>query len=325
MFSELDDKLIRCLADGGFHSGTALGKALGVSRAAVWQHLQGLERLGLTFDAISGRGYRLTQPLELLDHDLIWQALPIEQRAQLDMLMVLPVVNSTNTYLRQVPANTPHATLCLAECQTGGRGRMGRSWISPYGRNIYLSIAWHYPQGGGALAGFSLAVAVAVVRCLQELAIADVGIKWPNDILSGGRKLAGILIETSGEMHGMTRVIVGVGLNVQMPDSAAMQIDQAWVDLHQLGVHASRNRIAALLIQHLLIAIQQFTEHGFVFFQPEWQLLDVSRGRPVSIRQGEQVFDGIARGIDKHGLLLVEHSVGVRSYASGEVSLRVCD
>jgi BirA family transcriptional regulator, biotin operon repressor / biotin---[acetyl-CoA-carboxylase] ligase len=325
VFTEVDYKLLQLMADGCFHSGTSLGEALGISRAAVWQRMQKLQAYDLSFDAVTGRGYRLARPLDLLDSDVIQAGLDPATRKMLGRLLILPLIDSTNSYLRECVPVDALGTVCLAECQSGGRGRLGRHWVSPFAANIYLSIAWRYAHGTARLAGFSLAVAVAVVRALQALGVTNAGIKWPNDILIGGRKLAGVLVEASGETHGPCRVVIGVGLNVRMPDKSASLIDQAWIDLEQCGIDVPRNAVAAQLICQLFAMAQEYTREGFEAFQTSWQQLDVANGKAILVREHDRETAGIGRGIDSMGLLLVEHAGEIRRYASGDISLRVGD
>jgi BirA family biotin operon repressor/biotin-[acetyl-CoA-carboxylase] ligase len=324
--NELDMKLLSLIADGGFHSGTALGKELGITRAAVWQHIQHLLSLGLRIDALSGKGYRLSQRLDLLDSDGILSQIQASAHQKISKIAILPCVDSTNNYLRKQPHSGQGVSICLAEFQSNGRGRMGRSWISPFASNIYLSIAWQFAHGSERLAGFSLVVALAIVRALKRLGLQSAGIKWPNDVLWNRAKLAGVLIEASGEMHGPTHVVLGLGLNVNMPAHAANNIDQPWTDLSHAKISVPRNKIAAYLIEELLQIITTFGEHGFPHFMDEWAKYDLCLNHHVSIAgSGNTHYEGIARGVDATGLLLLEQSDGIKAYASGDVHLRIAD
>ena len=323
MFSDLDLRLVQLLADGRFHSGCALGKLLGVSRAAVWQHIGHLRRAGLDVDAVSGRGYRLGRPIELLDRDLIHRQLDPNALALLAAIEIYPVLASTNSYLRSAVLPAKGVSACFAESQTAGRGRAGRSWVSPFASNLYLSIAWQFQYGTAKLAGLSLAVAVVLARALQHLGLDTVGIKWPNDLYVDGRKIAGILVEASGESHGPCSVVIGIGLNVLMDDKYADGIDQPWTDLHRCGLVHSRNTVAAAVLSRLLLLTRDFDRYGFSAFASEWQQLDLTRDRPVLIRDHERVLEGVARGVDEQGLLQLERDGRIESHASGDVSLRL--
>ncbi len=316
--------LIEQLSDGRFHSGETLGETLGVSRAAVWKMIPRLEELGLDIYAVSGKGYRLAVPFEPLDADIMLQQLSRESGTFLAGIEVLRELDSTNRYLMQAAlGGADSGTVCLAEYQYGGRGRRGRNWASPYGGNIYLSLLWRFNDGTARLGGLSLAVAVALMRLLQELGIENAGIKWPNDILVDGKKLAGILSDVAGESNGPCHVVVGIGMNFQMSKNQAATIGQPWVDLSQLGLKQGRSVIAGRLIHHLLIMLNDYQQYGLNAFISEWRQWDLARDNGIIIHHGEKATEGVARGIDEQGLLLVEHDGAIQKYASGEVSLRL--
>ncbi len=316
--------LIEQLADGCFHSGESLGQALGVSRAAIWKMIPKLEQLGLEVYAVSGKGYRLAMPFEPLDPAAILAELPEQSHALLSAIDVLRELDSTNRYLLQAAAaGAVSGSVCLAEYQYGGRGRRGRNWASPYGGNIYLSLLWRFIDGTARLSGLSLAVAVAIMRLLEELGIKGAGIKWPNDILVEGKKLAGILLDVAGESNGPCHVVIGVGMNLQMSKKQAETIDQPWIDLRQLGLTQSRNEVSGRLIHHLLLALDTYQSEGLAAFIDEWRQWDLARDSEITIYHGNGAQHGVARGVDEQGLLLVEHGTAVQRYASGEVSLRL--
>lgn len=315
-------QLIEQLADGRFHSGEALGKALGVSRAAIWKMIPVLQELGLEVQAVSGRGYRLAVPFEPLERQALLAELTAESRPLLAGLELLHEVDSTNSHLMQAAASYPSASACLAEYQSAGRGRRGRRWLSPYGSNLYLSLLWRFQDGTSRLAGLSLAVAVALMRMLVEAGLQEVGIKWPNDILLQGKKLAGTLLDVAGEANGPCYVVIGIGINGRMSAQQAAEIDQPWSDLWRSGIDYRRNRLAGRLLHHLLLSLESYQQAGLEAFRREWQQWDLTHDREVAIHQGERVVTGIARGIDEAGLLRVEHQGAVHHYASGEVSLR---
>ena len=316
--------LLRILADGQFHSGVALGAAVGMGRSAVWKHLHALAEWDIDLHAVPGKGYRLARPVELLDHDLILNALPATATAALSGLEIHQDIDSTNRYLmNKARLGAPSAQVCLAERQQAGRGRRGRGWVSPFGANIYLSLLWRFTLNAESLSGLGLVVGVAVNRALREAGLTDAGLKWPNDILWQNRKLAGILLEMSGEMSGPCAVVIGVGLNVRMPTSAVQTIDQPWVDLETaLNRPVSRNQLATNLIQHIIYAIQEFELYGFNGFAQEWAQHDLANGKSVALHLPNQAtVNGIGRGVDASGALLLEDHNGVRHYPYGEVSL----
>jgi len=317
--------LLTLLADGRFHSGAALGDALGVTRSAVWKAVQVCSEHGIDIHSVRGKGYRLAQELDLLQQDRIVSQLDMSVRPLLGDLEIHHEIDSTSKHLLRLAADgAATGTACFAEAQTGGRGRRGRSWVSPFGSNIYLSVLWRFAQGPAALSGLSLAIGVAVLETVQALGIDGGGLKWPNDVLWNGRKLAGVLLDLSAEAGGPSTVVVGVGLNVRMPDSAALSIDQPWVDLHSLLPVAppSRNFIAAQLLGRVLAALSEFEREGLTPFQARWARWDCLAGQPVALLLPTQRITGRAQGIDATGALLLETEGQVRAYASGEVSVR---
>lgn len=318
--------LIEILADGRFHSGEALGKRLGISRSAVWKSLRQLPELGLELHPVSGRGYRLVEPIELLDKQSIVAQLDSTFSNAFSGLQLFSVIDSTSKYLKQLAeGGAPSGTVCLAEYQSDGRGRRGRHWHSPYGSNLYLSILWRFNDGMSRLGGLSLAVAVAIMRCLVALGGKNIGIKWPNDIVTREGKFAGILLDVAGESSGPCYAVIGIGLNYAMSVKVGRLIDQPWTQLRDIGVVVGRNELVARLLENLFEVIAVYEQHGFEPFRQEWQQWDMLCDQAVTVHMPNQSREGIARGIDALGMLQVEHQGKIHHYASGEVSLRMAD
>jgi BirA family biotin operon repressor/biotin-[acetyl-CoA-carboxylase] ligase len=319
-------QLLDLLADGALHSGEVLGDRLGVSRMAVCKHVRALRDGGVPIETVKGRGYRLPYAVELLDGDAILAALHPATRTRLNGIETLLEVDSTNSRLRRLASEgAASGTACLAEQQRAGRGRNNRRWISPFAANLYVSLLWRTPAGVAGLGGLSLVAGIAVVRGLESFGVTTAGLKWPNDVIVDGAKLAGILIDVTGESTGPCAAIIGIGINVAMPRRDAEQIDQRWTDLCSVtGREAvSRNRLAARLLDALLEAVAIFDLQGLEPFLPEWRRLDIAAGRQVDLRIGSEVVPGRARGIDAAGALLVDTDSGRRRFASGEISLRL--
>ncbi len=315
--------LIAMLADGYFHSGEVLGKRLGISRAAVWKSLQQLPALGLELQAVNGRGYRLASPIELLDEKVITTLLNAEVAKSINDFHLFPAIDSTSKHLKQLAeSGAPSATVCLAEYQSEGRGRRGRRWHSPYGSNIYLSLLWRFGDGMARLSGLSLAVAVALMRCFEQQGATGLGIKWPNDIVTEQGKLAGILLDVAGESSGPCHAVIGVGVNYSMSASVGAPIDQAWTQLQACGVSIGRNALVASLLTHLIGVISLYERQGFEPFRNEWQQWDILRDNAVALVMANDTYEGIARGIDESGMLLVEQQGQIHPYAAGDVTLR---
>ena len=312
-------KLLLHLADGQFHSGEALGEAMGVSRAAVWKQLKKLEELEVPFSSVKGKGYRLHDPIELLDEADIRSA--VSQR--LDCLELLLEVNSTNTYLfERASDHMGKRYAVLAEKQSTGRGRRGRQWISPFGRNSYLSLLVSFSGGMSALEGLSLTVGIAVEKALTRLGIDGVGLKWPNDVYADGRKLAGILLEVTGEYNSHCQVVIGVGLNLSMSESEARDIDQPWVDLKSLKPDLSRNQVAGVLLDELLSSVDTFQREGFAPLQEYWSQKDIYHNKEVVISSPTQQISGTVKGVNRKGELMLRTERGMEIISAGELSVR---
>jgi BirA family biotin operon repressor/biotin-[acetyl-CoA-carboxylase] ligase len=315
--------LLRILADGQFHSGEVLGQALGISRAGVWKHLRALKARGIDICSIPGKGHRLAAPIELLSEAQIRAALAAPALARLGGLELHQHIDSTNSELRRRAAALPSAFVCLAEGQSAGRGRYSRAWASPYARNLYLSLLWRFDSGPDALTGLSLAVGVAVLRALRRLGITGVGLKWPNDLVWRGAKCAGALSEMTGESCGNCSVVIGVGVNVDMPRPLGAAITQPWTDLRTIsGQPVSRNRLAGMLISELIEALAAFEDTSLATVLDEWRQHDILNGHPVVVTLAHGDETGVARGIDAGGALLVESGGGIKRYLSGDVSVR---
>jgi BirA family biotin operon repressor/biotin-[acetyl-CoA-carboxylase] ligase len=216
----------------------------------------------------------------------------------------------------------------LAERQTGGRGRRGRSWASPLAAHLYLSLARQFSGGLARLGGLSLVAGIAVVEALHELGLGDVCLKWPNDVVvrdhAGLRKLGGLLVEGGGEHAGPVRAVLGIGLNVRMPVATAAAIDQPWCDLAALGPAVSRNAIAATLLAHLLPALETFDREGLAPYLPRYAALDALAGQRVRLHLPGGECDATALGLADDGALRVRTDDGSeRVLHSGEVSVRM--
>lgn len=334
LLSSKQKMILALLANGDFHSGTELADTLGISRAAVWKHIARLAELGLTYAAVRGKGYKLTKPLELLNTEKITAGLNEFARETVQsedsaLLELHDQLDSTNDYLLgRAQQGAAAGTVCFAEHQMAGKGRRGRRWISPFGSNIYLSILWRFTQGSAALAGLSLAMGVAVLRALREhcsflMSRINIGLKWPNDIVSQDKKLGGILIEVSGESDGLCTAVVGLGLNLHVPKSAGEHINQAWTDLTQLTQkkNLARNQLAATLLNHCLPVLADFEQIGLHPYLEEWRGYDCLLNKTATVLVGGKIIEGIVRGIDDNGLLRLERADGVvQTFASGELS-----
>jgi len=317
--------LIGEIADGAACSGNDLANTLGVSRAAVWKQIEHLRERGLAISAVPGQGYRLAAPIDLLDAPAILATMTPAARARLAEIRVHWQLDSTSSeLLRRAGTETGAAVVCLAEIQTHGRGRRGRSWHTPVTGGIAMSVLKRFEGGMASLAGLSLVVGIAVAQALEDLGMGGVGLKWPNDLMANGAKLAGILVELGGDAHGPCHAVIGIGINCRLGARADLSIDQPWTDLATLsgGTPPPRNLVVARVLDRLVATLDRFAVDGFAAFSAEYAQRDVVRGHRVSVVRADGRHEGVARDIDVRGALIVAFDDGERSLDSGEVSIR---
>jgi BirA family biotin operon repressor/biotin-[acetyl-CoA-carboxylase] ligase len=322
--SELTFRALRALADGRFHSGEDVARALGRSRATLSEALKIAPELGLDLYSVRGKGYRLASPIEFLDADSIGSELAA--RGSRVRLQVVDQVDSTSTRLLELAAvGAPSGTCLAAEWQTAGRGRRGRSWVSSVGGSLTFSLLWRFERGAGHLGGLSLAAGVAVAQALAECGVERAQVKWPNDVVVDFRKLAGILVETSGEIQGPTVAVIGVGVNYRLGERAMDRIDQPVVDVARSASPVpARGAVLAALLAHLGEALEDFDHRGFDGVRDTWRSLHAYQGRAVRvIPPREPAFDAEVADVAPDGALVVTTPDGrTQALASAEVSLR---
>lgn len=324
--NDTQHKLLQCLADGDFHSGEELGAAAGVSRSAVWKQLQSMQDWGILLEAQKSRGYRIVGGLQLLNSKKIEAALSGTAKSLMASLKLYNEVESTNGALMAAitRGENVHGQVCSAERQTAGRGRRGRVWQSPFGCNLYFSIAWRFDQGIAAMEGLSLAVGVALCRTLAKLGYSGIQLKWPNDLLVESRKLGGILLEIAGDVSGDCFVVVGIGLNIAMPASQAESIEQPYTDLSALENPAvvERNTLFAEFLNELLPMLESYQKLRFGAYREEWLALNAHAGKKVVLVSGAREVIGRALGVSETGGLLLDVDGEQREFVGGELSLR---
>lgn len=319
--------LLQRLASGPV-SGGVLARESGLTRAAVWKRIDALRAAGAAIDASPGRGYALRQSLDLLDADAIRSGMPADALAQLGSLEVAWSVDSTNSRMLDRDAPAAGCEVLLAERQTCGRGRRGRTWASPLAAHVYLSVARRFDGGLARLGGLSLVAGVAACESLHALGFPQVALKWPNDLVvvdAGGlRKLGGLLVEGGGEHAGAASAVVGLGINVRMPRAGAAGIDQPWIDLAAIATPApARNEVVAALLAQLLPALARFDAGGLSEFLPRFAALDALVGRPVHVCAGGGAWPATALGIAEDGALRVRDEHGdERRVHAGDISVR---
>ncbi|MBA5762784.1 bifunctional biotin--[acetyl-CoA-carboxylase] ligase/biotin operon repressor BirA [Vibrio sp. 404] len=307
--------ILNTLCDGHFHSGEGLGEQLGISRAAVSKHVKGIQSWGVDVFSVQGKGYKLAEPMQLLNQELL-------QSLVTAPLELIPVIDSTNQHLLDRINVLESGSVCLAEYQSKGRGRRGREWVSPFGCNLYLSMYWRLEAGMAGAMGLSLVVGVAIVEALEKLGIAGIKLKWPNDLYHHDKKLAGILVEMSGQAGSAAHLVIGMGMNLAMP-SNTQGITQPWACLSDVAEQTvDRNQLAATLINTLQDALTDYEMTGMQGFVERWNRVDNYLGREIRLIMGNREVVGVSRGINEQGAVLIETSNGLETYIGGEISLR---
>lgn len=322
-------QVLQILADGQRYTSSQLIRSLGITLVELEQTIKTLIDYGIKFHPAAPYHYQLSEKIELLDRQRILMALSPAIRGKLGHLEILSEIDSTNRYLLEQDYSG-QVIAGLAEYQTAGRGRRGRVWVSPYGSGLCLSVKYRYEGLNYALGGLTIAVAVSVGQILREIGASGIQLKWPNDVLWQGKKLAGILLENRTLANQIGDVVMGIGINVKMPYVETRLITQPWTDLQTaLGTTFSRNQLAALLIEQCMTACYQYFNYGLNPFIPAWQTFDMVYGKSITLtipaNKGEdkpQSITGIACGIDETGALLVQVGNRKQRYLYGEVSIR---
>ncbi|HEY6530084.1 MAG TPA: biotin--[acetyl-CoA-carboxylase] ligase [Cellvibrionaceae bacterium] len=315
---ERNQQLLSVLADGQYHSGQALGAALGISRAAVWKLIQQLQAQQVPLQSRHGLGYCWPGAGGVLSKEAILRQLPDNNNLHLDVHWQTASTNSL--LLDAARTGSIHRRVVFAEQQTGGRGRRGRTWVSPLAQNLYCSMGWHFEQGVAQVEGLSLAVGVVIVRSLQAMGVQGLSLKWPNDIWLDGRKLAGVLIEVGGDLSGQFHLVLGVGLNSHMPVEQAKS--QGWASLLE-QYNLNRNQLAAQLIQALEELLDEFPNRRFSHYQDAWNQLNALANKAIVIDQAGSCEDAICLDAAVNGGLVVRCQTGVKTLLGGEISLRL--
>jgi BirA family transcriptional regulator, biotin operon repressor / biotin---[acetyl-CoA-carboxylase] ligase len=322
--------ILRQLSDGKFHSGEALASQFNVTRATIWNAIQAAEEMGVEIFSVRGRGYQLPTAFTPLNATAILKALG--DKAHAFSVEVHDELTSTNTYLMQNAPELPNAICVVAQLQTDGRGRRGRTWQASLGASLTFSVLWRFQCGASSLSGLSLAVGVALIRALNALGINEAKLKWPNDVLVlhntqtqvQSQKLAGILIELQGDMEGPSVAVIGIGLNVKLPAKLQLNIDQSTTDLATLlGKSIDANIVLGKLLTHLYAVLDMFTKEGFAPLRDEWTRYHAYHKQPVNLLHPDgRVTHGVVNNIADDGVLFLQTDAGEQRFMSGEISLR---
>jgi BirA family biotin operon repressor/biotin-[acetyl-CoA-carboxylase] ligase len=307
--------IIAELSRGGFISGEVLATNLGISRAAVSKHIASLDEFGVDVFSVKGKGYKLATPLSLIDEKRLKDSLNAR-------CFYFDDIPSTNAFLLGHVNDLSSGDICVAEHQSAGRGRRGRTWVSPYGGHLYASLYWQFSQGMAQAMGLSLVVACSLVTVLRNMGVPDVGVKWPNDIYLNQKKLAGVLIEMNGQADSVCHVVIGIGVNMSMSPQPSGKIDQPWSDLSELAKMPDKTSLTVQLQQQLVADLERFEGDGLKAFKQRWREVDLFDGQPIKLLMGDNVVEGICCGIDDQGAVLLQNDQGIQAYVGGEISLR---
>lgn len=317
-------RLIELLNDGNYHSGSSIGASMQLTRSMVWKLINQLKAQSIEIASIKGKGYRLMQPIKFLHSQQIKNYISHEtcrSKVNIELFDSLP---STNLYLSKASYPSEKILICLAEAQTAGQGRLQRPWHSPFASNIYFSGSWSFGTNISKLAGLSLVIALAIVRMLASAGITQhIHIKWPNDILHQGKKLAGVLIQAMTDTQSMTQAIIGIGINVNMTQDPHAHISQPWTSMQNiLGKALDRNFLVGMLINELFQTIELFNAHGLSCLLPEWQHYDYLSGKTIRLNNQNKQIIGQATGINEVGEIMIKHANGkIFSYCAGEATI----
>jgi BirA family biotin operon repressor/biotin-[acetyl-CoA-carboxylase] ligase len=315
----------------GFVSGAQLSATLGVSRSAVWKAALRLRELGVEVEGLPRQGYRLALPCSPLSSRAVREQIAPELRERLHDLQVCWNTTSTNADLLAQPAPRGRFSVRLAEYQSAGRGRRGRSWLAAPGAALCLSWSWRFDALPAHVGSLGLAIGIAAVGTLCSFGLEGAGLKWPNDLVTDEGKLAGILIELVSESAGPALVVIGIGMNVTLGDTlrdAVRAEGNRACDLRSLATSRGdslpqRNELAARLVSDGVTMLQRWERAGFAPLMAEWQQLDRLRGKEVVLRGPASELRGIARGVDIDGALLLDDGSTVHRCNSGEATVRI--
>jgi BirA family biotin operon repressor/biotin-[acetyl-CoA-carboxylase] ligase len=305
----------------GFVSGEELARKCGISRTMVWKHIKSLEREGFGIEAVPSQGYKITATPDILRLSDIKPGLKTGVIGK--KILLLSETASTNTLAMEMAAEgTPEGTVVIAETQTGGKGRLGRKWISPKG-NLYLSVVLrpNIPIQKAPL--ITLTGAVAVALAIRKTCGLEAGIKWPNDILVSGKKVSGLLTEMSAEQDRIRHIVLGIGVDVNMDMSELPLEVRSQTTTLAAEAGAKINRIVLLqqVLRDLERWYQEFLAHEGAVLE-EWKKLNITTGNRITVSGAGEALDGLAQGVDRDGRLIVRLDDGtIRTVAAGDVMI----
>ncbi|MBQ7447205.1 MAG: biotin--[Eubacterium sp.] len=307
---------------GGFVSGQELSKLLGVSRTAVWKAIRQLEEAGYEIEAVRNKGYRLVSEPDLLTAEVISARLSTKWAGQ-EILSFDEIDSTNNEVKRRAEAGAGHGLLAVSEVQTAGRGRMGRPWSSPAGSGIWMSLLLRPALAPIQASGLTLVMALAVREAIVTMTGAACGIKWPNDIVSEGRKVCGILTEMSAEPDRINHIVIGVGINVT-DDSFPEEICDRAISIWQIcGQKIRRAELIAEILKQFELFFDRYLQNGDMSaLLEDYNAALINRGQKIRVLDPAGEYEAVADGINASGALIVEKDGMRKEIISGEVSVR---
>ena len=319
-----EDDLLKILTDGEIYSGQELADRMGVSRTAIWKQISKIRDKNLEVKSIRGKGYQLINPVELLDKDNIVAELTPATLKQLNSLQIFYQTSSTNELLMEQMLNEPiQANVVLAEYQTRGVGRRGNQWLSGLTSGLCLSIGWHFDQIPKTFTALSLATGVVLAKSIRQIENSNIQLKWPNDLIYNNSKLGGILIESRGQHAGFADVVIGIGINFNLPELISDALVQKVTDLKMIfGDTPSRNYLAAIIINNMFELLSLYSEQGFEQYIDEWRNLDYLKGNKALLSLSTEDVKGTVVDIDEYGNLIMSVNGNLVTYGSGDLTLR---
>ncbi|EDZ65106.1 biotin-(acetyl-CoA-carboxylase) ligase [beta proteobacterium KB13] len=298
---------------------------MGCSRVTVWKSVSELKSLGINIFSVKKKGYRLPKKISFFNIENIQRELG--ELNQFVNLELLNVIDSTNKYLNTSANIKPHASVVIANIQTKGKGRRGRSWQASVGESLSMSILWKFDKGASGLSGLSLVVGVAIQRLMKKIGINNSFLKWPNDllILEGDAyfKLAGVLIELQGDLESRCSAVIGVGLNYDLSSDILKNIDQPATNIKKyLNSDMDLNQLSAMLIKEIINALSEFENNGFLSVKEEWLSYNAFKEKTISFtKSGGEIITGQIVDIENDGALKILQNNGIHeTLISGEVS-----
>ena len=311
---------LNLLADGKIHSEEEISELLAIPCIMVPTILNKFFNTSINLEVINDKNYRILGGLELLNDSYIAENLG-HAKQLLSKLEVLMFVDSTNDYLLSKTELLNNYAV-FAEQQTAGRGQFKRSWYSNFGKNIALSLLWEFSIPLNKLTGLTLVVGIAVIKALEEYGLKGTQLKWPNDILNEGKKLAGILVESRCIDQKIKKMVIGIGLNLYNPSIPLSINHQAITSIFSLQKQKPRrNQLAGLILKNLLFTLVDFEAKGLNFFMEDLQRLDSLSGKLISVKNHNNFLEGIGKGINRQGQLCIQINNKTFSFNTGEIKV----